>query len=45
MEASARAAHLETVDALSKADQTRFIMMMQKIVAVRPRRLNATVPD
>jgi DNA-binding MarR family transcriptional regulator len=34
METSARAAHLETVDALSKADQKRFIMMMQKIVAV-----------
>lgn len=35
METSARAAHLETVDALSKADQKRFIMLMQKIVAVR----------
>jgi MarR family transcriptional regulator, lower aerobic nicotinate degradation pathway regulator len=46
MEASARTAHIETVDALSKADQKRFIIMMQKIVAVRSRKLNATkAPD
>jgi MarR family transcriptional regulator, lower aerobic nicotinate degradation pathway regulator len=46
MEASARAAHLETVDALSKADQKRFITMMQKIVAVRSKKLIATkAPD
>jgi DNA-binding MarR family transcriptional regulator len=42
MEKSARAAHLETVDALSKADQKRFIAMMQKIVAARTRKLEAT---
>jgi DNA-binding MarR family transcriptional regulator len=35
MEASARSAHLETVADLSKADQKRFILMMQKIVAAR----------
>jgi MarR family transcriptional regulator, lower aerobic nicotinate degradation pathway regulator len=46
MEASARVAHLETVDALSKADQKRFITMMQKIVAVRSKKLIATkAPD
>jgi DNA-binding MarR family transcriptional regulator len=38
MERSARAAHLETVAALSKADQKRFIAMMQKIVAEHSRR-------
>ena len=35
MEKSARLAHLETVADLSKADQKRFIAMMQKIVAAR----------
>jgi MarR family transcriptional regulator, lower aerobic nicotinate degradation pathway regulator len=35
MEKSARAAHLETVADLGKADQKRFIVMMQKIVAAR----------
>ena len=35
MEKSARLAHLETVTDLSKADQKRFIAMMQKIVAAR----------
>jgi DNA-binding MarR family transcriptional regulator len=35
MEKSARAAHLATVTDLSKADQKRFIAMMQKIVAAR----------
>jgi MarR family transcriptional regulator, lower aerobic nicotinate degradation pathway regulator len=35
MEKSARSAHLETVADLSKADQKRFIAMMQKIVAAR----------
>jgi DNA-binding MarR family transcriptional regulator len=46
MEKSARAAHLETVDALSKADQKRFIAMMQKIVTARSRKLEATmVPE
>ena len=33
MEASARAAHRQTVAELSKADQKRFIVMMQRIVA------------
>jgi hypothetical protein len=33
MEASARAAHRETVAVLSKAEQKRFIAMMQRIVA------------
>src|ERR1700681_3307430 len=33
MEASARAAHRETVADLSKADQKRFVAMMQRIVA------------
>jgi MarR family transcriptional regulator, lower aerobic nicotinate degradation pathway regulator len=33
MEASARAAHRETVADLSKIDQKRFIAMMQRIVA------------
>jgi len=33
MEGSARAAHLETVANLSKADQQRFVAMMQRIVA------------
>ena len=46
MEKSARAAHLETVDALSNADQKRFIAMLQKIVTARSRKLEATtVPD
>ena len=35
MEASARAAHHETLEGLSKAEQKRFITMMQKIVAER----------
>lgn len=33
MESSARAAHLETLADLSKADQKRFITMMRRIVA------------
>ena len=33
MEGPARAAHLETLGDLSKADQKRFIAMMQRIVA------------
>jgi DNA-binding MarR family transcriptional regulator len=46
MEKSARAAHLETVDALSKADQKRFIAMMQTIATARSRKQEATmVPD
>jgi MarR family transcriptional regulator, lower aerobic nicotinate degradation pathway regulator len=35
IEASARAAHHETLEGLSKAEQKRFIMMMQKLVAAR----------
>jgi len=35
MERSARIAHLETISDLSKADQKRFIAMMQKIVVAR----------
>jgi DNA-binding MarR family transcriptional regulator len=35
IEASARAAHHETLEGLSKAEQKRFIAMMQKIVAAR----------
>jgi DNA-binding MarR family transcriptional regulator len=35
MEKAARDAHLETVADLGKADQKRFIAMMQKIVAAR----------
>jgi DNA-binding MarR family transcriptional regulator len=44
MEKSARAAHLETVADLSKADQKCFIVMMQKIVAARSARANAAPP-
>jgi MarR family transcriptional regulator, lower aerobic nicotinate degradation pathway regulator len=35
MERSARAAHLQTVADLNKADQKRFIALMQRIVAAR----------
>jgi MarR family transcriptional regulator, lower aerobic nicotinate degradation pathway regulator len=42
MERAARAAHLETVNALSRADQKRFIAMMQKIVAARSRKPDVT---
>jgi MarR family transcriptional regulator, lower aerobic nicotinate degradation pathway regulator len=35
IEASARAAHHETLEGLSKAEQKRFITMMQKVVAAR----------
>jgi DNA-binding MarR family transcriptional regulator len=42
MEKSARAAHLETVADLSKADQARFIAMMQKIVTARSAPAGAT---
>ena len=44
MEKSARQAHLETVAGLSKADQKRFIVMMQKIVAARSTQANAAPP-
>jgi len=37
IEASARAAHHETLEGLSKAEQKRFITMMQKLVAARAR--------
>jgi hypothetical protein len=42
MEMSARAAHRETVADLSKADQKRFIAMMQQIVAASSNREQAT---
>src|SRR6202048_4661522 len=42
MEASARAAHRETVADLSKADQKRFVAMMQRIVAASSSREKAT---
>ena len=35
IEASARAAHHETLAGLSKTEQKRFIVMMQKVVAAR----------
>jgi DNA-binding MarR family transcriptional regulator len=41
MEGSARAAHLETLVDLSKADQKRFIAMMQRIVAASSDRVEA----
>ena len=43
MEKAARAAHLETVADLTKADQKRFLVMMQKIVAARSAPAGATV--
>ena len=43
MERSARIAHLKTVSDLSKADQKRFIAMMQRIVTARSKRQQA--PD
>ena len=46
IEAPARAAHYETLDGLSKAEQKRFIAMMQKVVAGRDRLSEtAAVPD
>ena len=46
MEKPAQSAHLDTVADLSKADQKRFIVMMQKIVAARSKQTGATaVPD
>jgi len=43
MERAARIAHLKTVSDLSKADQIRFIALMQRIVAARSKRQPA--PD
>jgi hypothetical protein len=43
MEMSARKAHLDTVADLSKADQKRFIAMMQQIVTANAGRLEATI--
>jgi len=43
MEKSAQLAHLETIADLSKADQMRFIAMMQKIVAARSEPAGPTV--
>ncbi|MGJ4909335.1 MarR family winged helix-turn-helix transcriptional regulator [Bradyrhizobium sp. HKCCYLRH2015] len=42
IERPARAAHLATVADLTKADQKRFIAMMQAIVAAQGQRLDAT---
>ena len=44
MEASARAAHRDTVADLSKAEQKRFIAMMQRIVAASSAAEKATTP-
>jgi MarR family transcriptional regulator, lower aerobic nicotinate degradation pathway regulator len=44
MEASARAAHRDTVADLSKAEQRRFIAMMQRIVAASSAGEKATTP-
>jgi MarR family transcriptional regulator, lower aerobic nicotinate degradation pathway regulator len=41
MERSARIAHLKTVSDLNKADQMRFIAMMQQIVTARSKRQQA----
>ena len=46
MEKSARAAHLETVADLGKADQKRFIATMQQIVAARSKQVETmAAPD
>jgi DNA-binding MarR family transcriptional regulator len=45
MESSARAAHRDTVADLSKADQKRFIAMMQQIVAARSQPEGAAALD
>jgi MarR family transcriptional regulator, lower aerobic nicotinate degradation pathway regulator len=46
IEALARAAHHETLEGLSKAEQKRFIAMMQKIVAARATQVEtAAVPE
>jgi DNA-binding MarR family transcriptional regulator len=44
IEKSARLAHLETVADLSKADQRRFIAMMQKIVVARTEAIGTPPP-
>jgi DNA-binding MarR family transcriptional regulator len=44
MEVSARAAHRDTVAELSKAEQKRFIAMMQRIVAASTRDERAAPP-
>jgi DNA-binding MarR family transcriptional regulator len=41
MERSAQIAHLETISDLSKADQKRFVAMMQRIVTARFKRQQA----
>ena len=46
IEASARAAHHETLAGLSNAEQKRLIVMMQKVVAARVKQAETTgVPD
>jgi MarR family transcriptional regulator, lower aerobic nicotinate degradation pathway regulator len=42
MEKPARTAHLDTIADLSKADQKRFVAMMQKVVAARSGETGAT---
>jgi DNA-binding MarR family transcriptional regulator len=43
IEASARAAHHETLEGLSKAEQKRFITMMHKVVAARAKETETVV--
>ena len=46
IEASARAAHHETLNGLSKVEQKRFIAMMQKVVAARAGQVEtAAIPN
>jgi DNA-binding MarR family transcriptional regulator len=46
IEPSARAAHHETLAGLSKVEQKRFIMMMQKLVTARAKQADtAAAPD
>src|ERR1700761_7870537 len=45
IEASARAAHHETLEGLSKVEQKQFISMMQKVVAARARRSDTATPQ
>ena len=42
IEIFARAAHHETLDGLGKAEQRRFIAMMQKVVGARARQVDTT---
>jgi DNA-binding MarR family transcriptional regulator len=42
MEASARAAHRETLTGLSRIEQKRFVAMMQRVVVANPNRTDRT---